>query len=386
VEIPSVSIFVRHSADCEYRDDENYRKCRCKKHLRWTHKGKQYRRAAKTRTWSGAEEARRALEAEFTGGVAVPVLKLQPKANNQPTIAQAIKTFIHRGESANKKPSTIRKLRFQLNLFEQFMGKRSKFYPAQITADDVTEYRTTWVTRWNDLTKIKAQQNLRGFLRSCLRGDHRTDVLDVLDTIKQTKQGKEKRKPKPFTEDELEHLLDEIPTVFANEPTNIEKYRTLIRCMVSTGLAIVDTVQLERASLEHAKKAGVLEVERQKTGKKAIIPIDSALLKELQSVLNGDPRYIFWNGTSTADSETKRLQEKMRTLMKAANVYIPGDVFHRFRDTAVDFWLGQGWSLTDVATALGDTVKMVEEHYKDWASQRLKERLAKLPVRKWRNP
>ena len=73
----------------------------------------------------------------------------------------------------------------------------------------------------------------------------------------------------------------------------------------------------------------------------------------------------------------------MRDLMKAAGVYIKGNVYHRFRDTAVDFWIGQGWSLTDVATALGDTVTVVEKHYKDWASQRMKERLAKLPVREW---
>jgi len=54
------------------------------------------------------------------------------------------------------------------------MTARSKFYPTEITAQDVIEYRATW--KWNDLSKIKAQQNLRGFLRTCLRGDHRTDV------------------------------------------------------------------------------------------------------------------------------------------------------------------------------------------------------------------
>ena len=54
------------------------------------------------------------------------------------------------------------------------MTARSKFYPTEITAQDVIEYRATW--KWNDLSKIKAQQNPRGFLRTCLRGDHRTDV------------------------------------------------------------------------------------------------------------------------------------------------------------------------------------------------------------------
>jgi len=61
----------------------------------------------------------------------------------------------------------------------------------------------------------------------------------------------------------------------------------------------------------------------------------------LLAVLNGNPKYVFWQGISLADSETKRLQDKMRTLMKAAGVYTPGVVFHRFRDSAVDYWLGQ---------------------------------------------
>jgi hypothetical protein len=69
--------------------------------------------------------------------------------------------------------------------------------------------------------------------------------------------------------------------------------------------------------------------------------------------------------------------------MKAAGVYIKGNVFHRFRDSAVDTWIGLGWSMTEIATALGDTVTIVERHYKDWASQRMKERMARLPVRQW---
>src|SRR5579863_1715202 len=70
-------------------------------------------------------------------------------------------------------------------------------------------------------------------------------------------------------------------------------------------------------------------------------------------------------------------------LMKAAGLWIKGNLSHRFRDTAVDFWLGQGWTLTDVADALGDTVAIVERHYKSLESKRTEERLAKLPVRAW---
>jgi len=147
--------------------------------------------------------------------------------------------------------------------------------------------------------------------------------LDALNTIKETKHGKERRKPKPFTEDEINKLLDKVPVVFADEPANIPRYKTLIPFMSSTGVAIVDGVQLERSVLEHAKKTGVLIIRRQKTGKPATIPIHKGFLNELLAVLNGNPRYVFWHGAALADSETKRLQDKMRTLMKAAGVYTP---------------------------------------------------------------
>jgi len=70
-------------------------------------------------------------------------------------------------------------------------------------------------------------------------------------------------------------------------------------------------------------------------------------------------------------------------VMQDANVWIEGNVAHRFRDTAVDYWLGQGCSMTDVAAMLGDTVAVVERHYANLASARVEDRLAKMPTRSW---
>ncbi|HEU0046891.1 MAG: hypothetical protein DMG96_38390 [Acidobacteria bacterium] len=380
---PVVTVYARHRSLCsDAHKGEFYRGCNCPKWLRFSLNGKRHRQPTGTATWGLAEEKAHELQKQLDSGrYGMAVTDTPAPVSHHQTIAGAIQTFIRGKESENLSSATIRKLRYQLNMFEQFMTSRSKFYPADITAQDVIDYRATWT--WSDLTKIKAQSNLRGFIQACCKGNHRTDLLDALGKIKETKQGKERRKPKPFTEEEIENLLAKVPVVFADDPEKIPSHQTMIRLMVSTGLAIVDTVQLERAALERAKKTGVLEVERQKTNKPATIPISTGLLGELLAVMNGNPKYVFWHGAALADSETKRLQGEMRDLMKAAGVYIKGNVYHRFRDTAVDFWIGQGWSLTDVATALGDTVTVVEKHYKDWASQRMKERLAKLPVREW---
>ena len=63
--VPSITIYVRHRVDCPRRSDELYRNCKCSKHLRWTYDGRQHRKAAKTRTWSLAEERRRDIEDQF---------------------------------------------------------------------------------------------------------------------------------------------------------------------------------------------------------------------------------------------------------------------------------------------------------------------------------
>ncbi len=329
----------------------------------------QHKESTGTRSWTAAEEWRqrkqKILDAQFLLGITPDEL---PTA--QGTIATAVAAFLDKKESENIGSSQRRKLQYQIGLFETFMSGRSKFFPKDITARDVLEFRSGWNGEWSDLTKIKMQQNLRGFLRFCLTGEHRTEVMDALATIRETREGKERRKPKPFTEAEIQSILEKI-----TDP----KMATLVRLMVSTGLAIRDAMQLERKNI----KDGWLRIERQKTDVSVRQKLDAALHRELMAVLNGNERYVFWHGNNLPESETTRLQLHMRKIMKSAGVYIKGNVFHRFRDTCVDYWLGAGWSLTDVAAGLGDTLVIVEKHYADLASKRMESRLEKLPTRSW---
>ena len=67
--MPSVviTIFVRHTEDCKYAGEEFEKRCKCRKHFRWTANGKQHRKAAGTRSWAAAERLRRNLEDQFAG-------------------------------------------------------------------------------------------------------------------------------------------------------------------------------------------------------------------------------------------------------------------------------------------------------------------------------
>ena len=135
-----VTVYARHRSLCsDAHKGEFYRGCNCPKWLRFSLDGKRHRQPTGTATWGLAEEKAHELQKQLDSGqygIAATVDIPAPVSNHQ-TIADAIQTFIRGKESENLSPATIRKLRYQLNLFEQFMTSCSKFYPADITAQEI---------------------------------------------------------------------------------------------------------------------------------------------------------------------------------------------------------------------------------------------------------
>jgi len=66
--VPSITIFVSHAPGCKYREDETWKRCNCRKHLRWSHDSKQYRRSANTRSGSKRNAKGGKLEEGFEAG------------------------------------------------------------------------------------------------------------------------------------------------------------------------------------------------------------------------------------------------------------------------------------------------------------------------------
>jgi integrase len=380
-----VTIYVRHQSGCRYatrRGRAFARDCDCVKWLRYSgetclcgykHTGRQHRISADTRTWGTAEEKRAALQQRLdTGDSSAPLPELK-----RSTLAQSIETFITAKQSEGCSPATIRKLRNQLGGLEQFLAERSKFFPADIRPADVIEFRAGW-TWESGVTRQKAQQNVRAFLRSCCK-ENLPELLAALKTIRLSKNDMTRLEPQPFSEKELTTLLAQVPRTFANDPAKVARMTTLIHFMVSTGLAIRDTIQLERDNIAD----GWLRIKRQKTNKPVEQKLDAGLHKELLAVAVSNPKFVFWNGTSRPTSATGLWQADLRDVMKESGLWIKGNLSHRFRDTAVDFWLGSGCSIVEVSAMLGDTVAVVEKHYRKLMSKRMAERLAKVPTRSW---
>jgi site-specific recombinase XerD len=373
--IPSIAIFVRHSAECEYRGDENHKGCRCPKHFRYTHDGKQTRQSARTRFWKTAEDRRRLLEASFAAD-ATSAVAIAPEARK--TIARAVELFIKDKRTTGLSANVVKKYERELGRFESFMAKRSKFLPHDISAEDLTEFRADWAEQYpSSTTRGKVQERLKAFLKHCY--DAR-----LIDRVPQLSPIKINSTPTlPLTAAQYAKLLEVIPQQFSGDKAT--RVRALVQFMRHTGLSVMDAVTIERSEIhKHGSLYSVI-TSRQKTGTHVSVPIPPAVAKAVLAAmkLNQHPQYIFWNtGAGKPQSAVTHWQHDLRQAFRAAGM--PNGHPHQLRDTFAVALLSAGVPVEEVSKLLGHTsIKTTEKHYAPWVKAR-QARLDALVISTWK--
>jgi integrase/recombinase XerD len=372
---PIVIIFVRHSAVCPYKDDETYRGCRCRKHLRWSYRNKQFRRSAKTRSWAEAEKQRTKVLRQF-GQTDDPVIE----PTDRTTISQAVGLFLTRKRTENVSDGVLKKYTRELQRLQTFCSGRNKLFPEAITLPVLEEFRATWAADYPSThTRSSVQQRLKGFLRFC----HDARWLPHIPRLSPIKV--DEPPTLPLTDKQFDALLTKIPVCFPNS-AKARKVRAIIRLMRYSGLAIMDAVTLERSELQHDAKKKLYRIvtSRQKTGTHVSVPIPEDVACECLEVLNGNPKYFFWTGTSKKQSAVTNWQHDLRALFRAAfgktTEYTP----HCLRDTFACDLLGKGVPLEEVSKLLGhESVKTTERSYAPWVTAR-QDRLDSLVMGTWK--
>ncbi len=370
--VPSIAIYVRHAAGCRYRDDETWKRCNCRKHLRWTFDGKQHRRSAKTRSWAQAEEKKRELENSFKAGGTPTVIEETRK-----TIANAIELFLMERRTAGLNASVVKKYERELERFRQFFETRSKFFPTDINLEMLVEYRGTWDELYpSSLTRQQVQTRLRRFLRFCHNGGwlERVPNLSAITA--------DEPPTMPLSPAEYTKLLAEIPKKF--ESAKAARVRALVQLMRHSGLAIRDAVTLQRSEIKRDEKKKLVRVvtKRQKTGTHVSVPLPPAVAAEILAIRN-DNEHPFWTGGGLETSAVTNWQHDLRTLFRSAFGKNTRFTPHCLRDTAACSWLTAGIPMEEVSKLLGHTsIKTTEKHYAAWAQAR-QDRLDTLVVSAW---
>ena len=371
--IPSITIFVRHAADCKYRDDEAWKRCNCRKHLRWSNGGRQYRASAKTRSWQQAEEEKRRIEEKFKAdGTPKRVSGTERK-----TIADAVELFLTAKRTDGLQREGVKKLERELRRFEQFLAERGKYFPSEIDLETLIEYRASWEEQYpSSATRSQVQARLRRFLRFCIEAGW-LDRVPKLSAIKV-----DEPPTMALSEKEYAKLLETIPKVFQGEKA--ARVRALVQLMRHSGLAIRDAVTLDRREIQHDQKKKLTRVTtaRQKTRTHVSVPLPPEVAAEILAVMNSN-QYLFWSGKGLETSAVTNWQHDLRILFRTAfgrkTTFTP----HCLRDTAAVGWLSAGIPLEEVSKLLGhSSIKTTEKSYAPWVLER-QAKLDSLVINTW---
>ncbi len=373
---PIVTIFVRHSADCKYRGDEFEKRCRCPKHLRWTHERKQHRTSAHARSWAEAEKRKREIEDQLAGRV--PELTAEV---SQRGIQDSIDIFLQDKTNQGVTAGVLGKYTRELARLREYCEHNRIFTVQGITRELLTGFCATWPELYpSTYTRSKVRERVRSFLRYCFEAQWIPRIPQL------TKIKVEEPPTLPLTADEYTRLLDAIYGTIEGKERQAQVH-ALLQLMRWSGLAIRDALTLKRGELQHdkAKKIYRIVTARQKTGTHVSVPIPPDVAEELLAVLNGNPEYVFWSGKGEEESVTKNWAKYyIAPLFKAAKIHSEGHMMsHRLRDTfAVDL-LEKGVPLEEVSKLLGhESIKTTERHYSKWVKGR-QDRLDNLVTATW---
>jgi integrase/recombinase XerD len=361
---PLITIFVRHSAGCKYAGDEFTKRCNCRKHLRWTVNGKQYRRKAGSRSWERAEEAKRRIEDELAGRTPVA-------AESRMAVAEAVKVFMQAKRNDGLEPPTIAKLQKTCDRIQEFCETAGVFTLEGVSLIHLTTW--PWERYFNTTHSLRTNQER---VKSFFRYFHNAGVIPKNPAAAWKRIKGKTEQASGFTEMEYEKIIETAKRL------GDRKLQSLVHVMRFGGLAIIDAACLERSQILHkGDEYRIRLASRQKTCKKSQRQmIDNAIPpavgRDLLSVLNGNPHYVFWNraGTDTATDAEKRdgvkhWQKQIRALLDAAG--LRNATSHKFRHTLAIEMIRHGATFEDVAAALGNTVGVVAKFYShEWAKVR----------------
>jgi site-specific recombinase XerD len=210
--------------------------------------------SAHTRSWAQAEVAKRKVEDQFRAADPTkPVTSLTVEGDSRKTIEQAVTLFVSSKRSQGLDADVLKKYDRELGRFSDFMAKRGKFFPHEITLEHLMGFREDWETVYpSSTTRAKVQERLRGFVRFCYEA-RMIDRVPVLFPIKV-----DEPPTMPLTDRQYAKLLEVIPKEFP--ATKATRVRALVRLMRFSGLAIRDAVTLERDELVKDEKGGLYRI------------------------------------------------------------------------------------------------------------------------------
>ena len=124
-----ITVYKRHSSDCDHKDDRSYKRCNCRMMLEWFDAGKRHRLSAKTRSWTEAERIARAkMQDALSRNLGEPV-----KVGEPISIERAVEMFTVKKSGKHKE--TRRKYKDALKRLREYLSRVGRDYVAACVFD-----------------------------------------------------------------------------------------------------------------------------------------------------------------------------------------------------------------------------------------------------------
>lgn len=356
-----VIVYKRHSADCEHREDKNYRRCRCKVWLQWNINGKQVRKTAKTSSsWETGEKKARQIEAQHLSAE----LGEAPAPADAKRVAEAIKLFLESKRGEDLSANTLYKYKLTLDRLEEFCDSEDIWHAKDITLHHLTSWRAKW-SYDAPLAKRNNQARVKSFFKflsdAGIIPANPTLQLSGIQVTVDKASGVCPLEPK-----EYKALLAAIPKTGLQEK-NAKRVKACMQLQRWSGLSLVDTVCLSKDELLQEGRTFRVKTERSKTGAHVNNVIPAWLGKELLAAKNGNPEYFFISGEATPKGAVSVFDKMYRTVFEAAGIKKPRQLSHTLRHTFAVELLKAGVDIRKVSKALGhSSVTITERYYAKW--------------------
>jgi integrase/recombinase XerD len=337
-------LYRRHSEKCPHKQrGMNFRKCRCPIWVHGKVRGIFIRRSLETLNWETAHKIAREMEDSGIGKTM--------------TVKAACERFTEDCKARHLRLASLGKYKLLTDeLTTWFEAKKLE----SITVDGLREYRESW--KMSPISSRKKLERLRTFFKFCQEsGWIKSNPAKVL------KPPREHPQPTlPLTRDQFEKI--EWATQLMGKGVYGEKnqirVRAFVRLLRYSGLRIRDAVLLTDDKVVGNR----IMLYSAKTGVSVYVPLPDFVVKDLEWAYELSPgKYFFWSGSGDVKSCVNDWQRSLKRVSDLAGVKFHA---HQLRDTFAVELLQKRVSLENVATLLGNTIKIAEKHYAPWVKSR----------------
>jgi len=392
-DVPKVKVYSRHTRLCKLSKDTKTA-CNCPKSLVFWRDGKLHRVSAETNDRHAAEQKARDLENNFAAA-AKGLPTTSPIKGESFQISELVTAFVakKKGDTNSRgkllKESTVRQWKFELTNFADFLQRRGLVNIGDVKPDDVQAWRDGLVGE--PAGRRKRVLFIMAFFNYCVR---KNKIQKTPADKEDLKIGRSKTQtPKALDNAQFTKLLAALP-LLNGRTTDADraKLKSLAVLMRMSGLALKDAVLCERDIFEQMPNGRFrMYLRRAKTGKAVNNYLSAETMAAVLKGANPNGKYLFISSLSDKENEVKNQVEwfggRFVQLGELANITDENGEkvkvgSHSFgRHSFVLMCLNADMPTHDIATLIGDSVTVVEQHYSTWIASRaarLEQRMMKV--------